>query len=210
MAAIQFQELDIVSGGKIQTATGIFTSLVPSGCAFSFDAVSSMFTGNVLCLNTDGVEIAYVSAAGDGYFAGSLSSVGLDVNGAAITNVADPTNNQDAATKHYVDTRPGSGQVIPRFTANGYYRVDTNVDGVYVVPRNGTIANISFGNSFSNTPVVLVSSSNYAALDTMRDQQSDGWYFDYGTVSTSGFSINTGKTWTAGYGIILSYIVIGV
>jgi len=142
--SIRFKDLDIDSGGRIQTTTGLFTSLVPSpGCAFQFEAIYPSFTGKVLCINVNGTEVAYVTDNGDGYFSGGLSSLGLDVNNFTIVNVADPINPQDAATKNYVDTRPNAAQAVARFVGNGYYRVDTDVDGVCIVPHNGVITNIT-------------------------------------------------------------------
>lgn len=142
--SIRFKDLDIDSGGRIQTTTGLFTSLVPSpGCAFKFEAIYPSFTGKVLCINVNGNEVAYVTDTGDGYFSGGLSSLGLNVNNFPIVNVADPVNPQDAATKFYVDTRPNAAQAVARFVANGYYRVDTDVDGVTIVPHNGSITNIT-------------------------------------------------------------------
>lgn len=151
-AFTRFKDLNIDSNGRIQSTTGLFTSLVPSpGCAFTFDAIYPSFVGKVLCINANGNEVAYVTGTGDGYFSGGLNALGLNSNNFPITNVADPTNPQDAATKNYVDTRPNAAQAVARFVGNGYYRVDTDVDGVCIVPHNGVITNITLHREIAGT-----------------------------------------------------------
>lgn len=99
----------------------------------------------------------------------------------------------------------GSISLINASDMAGYIAMEPGGTGI----TTGTLVNITFGKAYNNTPVVLLSAASPSAHDVMRDQQSDGLYFDYSTVSTTGFSIATGKTWNAGTSIVLSYIVIG-
>lgn len=90
--------------------------------------------------NASATVLAYVTAAGKVY------GTGLDAGSQAITNVLDPTNAQDAATKTYADTK------IPKST------VTTAGDLIYGT-GNATVSRLGIG---TNGQVLSVSSGALA------------------------------------------------
>ncbi len=114
--------------------------------AFVTDALVDVFTdvtaidgdgATPFMIHNDGATIELASGADAGFYAAptenylwgpvmtleslgaiSLIGTGVDVDGQAITNVADPTNAQDAATKSYVDNSSLAGAITHRVHVN--------------------------------------------------------------------------------------------
>lgn len=95
-------------------------------------------------LNRDGIDLTFSNAnvtIGNVTFA----NVGnVDAGNVNINNLADPTQNQDAATKIYVDTMAGNGisnignltvtdTTITTLTANANINIDPNGIGTFVI-----------------------------------------------------------------------------
>jgi len=71
--------------------------------AFNYDTLGAYTAGNLLDLKNYGTSKFSVD------FAGKVSCVGLAAGSQKITGVLDPTSNQDAATKKYVDDNENTG-----------------------------------------------------------------------------------------------------
>jgi hypothetical protein len=70
----------------------------------------------------------------------SINTSSLDMNMANITSVKDPINNQDAATKKYVDNLEIILKSIT-LTGTSYTEISTNVKGSYIVTISNEILN---------------------------------------------------------------------
>jgi hypothetical protein len=70
----------------------------------------------------------------------SINTSSLDMNMANITSVKDPINNQDAATKKYVDNLE---IILKSITLSGtsYTEISTNVKGSYIITISNEILN---------------------------------------------------------------------
>ena len=71
--------------------------------AFNYDTLGAYTAGNLLDLKNYGTSKFSVD------FAGKITCVGIDAGSQKITGVLDPTANQDAATKKYVDDNENTG-----------------------------------------------------------------------------------------------------
>ena len=93
--------------------------LIPRMTSAQRDAISSPAPG-LLVYNTDDDEInKYNGSAWLGEDLSDVLSNGADAGATAITNLADPTNDQDAATKAYVDSNKGAFLEASNVVAGG-------------------------------------------------------------------------------------------
>lgn len=70
----------------------------------------------------------------------SINTSSLDMNMANITSVKDPINNQDAATKKYVDNLEIILKSIT-LTGTSYTEISTNIKGSYIITISNEILN---------------------------------------------------------------------
>ena len=145
----------VVPSGDVNISnTGVMTIQDDSVQDDDIDAGSFGTGSGSICLKTDGssifTEICSGGGGGDGVGAEGLPEVLANDNSAnnlKIVDLADPTANQDAATKFYVDTQLGAlnSDRIQDLTADTFIDVDTTNDGL----TNSIIFNTASAQSMS-------------------------------------------------------------
>lgn len=133
-----------------------------------------------------------------GYSAATAKAV-LDVQSCKITNVVDPENAQEAATKNYIDTRIGDGSFDPTslsFSSNPAEQSVTFPNGLIMKSGYAAYANpsvITFGTAFPNAVLSVVVSGVHTAQVTCNAITSQ--------LATTGFTIRDGDSKTGHYWI---------
>jgi hypothetical protein len=88
----------------------------------------------------DGGQIQNVNITSCSIGNSAITTSSLDMNMANITSVKDPINNQDAATKKYVDDLEIRLMSIT-LSGTSYTQISTNIKGSYIVTISNEILN---------------------------------------------------------------------
>lgn len=173
--------------------------LIPRMTAAERDEISSPATG-LLIYNTDDNEINKYDGSnwmGESETLSDVLSEGADAGATAITNLADPSSAQDAATKAYVDSQvssnsyedgngnfvvqeeAGSAAVDQSSTSTGQTWVEYQVGQSFTPAITGSLTSIDL--RFGNAPVSIL--INYQIYE---GETSSGT-----PISSGSFSVNT-------------------
>jgi hypothetical protein len=145
--------------------------------------------------NSSGTARCYIS------YLGTLTAYGMDATNRAITQVADPTNAQDAATKAYADTKVAAstlttkGDLLGR-TASAVTRIPVGTDGYFLKADSANANGVSWATAtFSSA---LTTKGDILVRDASADTRLP--------VGTSGYILSanpstaTGLEWIANSG----------
>jgi hypothetical protein len=166
-----------VSGGNLTTAGAL--SVTGNANVGNIGATVGVFTGNISAGNLTTTGVLSVTGTGVSSIAGNL-----DMTSNNITNLAEPVNSTDAATKNYVDS-----------VAEGLHTHDS-----CNAATTGTLATISGGtvtynNGTNGVGATLTTTGSYTTIDGVT--LSDGMRIlvkDESTAAHNGIYVRTSST----------------
>ena len=185
---------DLSIAGNTLSLSGDATPVDLSGYLDDTDAQDLSLAGNTLSLTNDGTSVD-LSGYLDNTDSQNLSNVlgqGNTAGGSSITNVADPTNAQDVATKNYVDSQSSqdlsiagntlslSGDASP-VDLSGYLDNTDNQNLTNVLGQGNTAGGASITNVADPTNAQDVATKNYVDSQSSQDLSIAG-----NTLSLSG------------------------
>lgn len=132
---------------------------------------------------------------------GNVTGYGFDSSNRAITNVADPTNAQDAATKNYADTKVAAstlttkGDLLGR-TASAVTRIPVGTDNYYLKADSSNANGVTWAAATFSSPLTTKGDifTRDGSGDTRLAVGTDGY------VLTADSASATGIKWAAGGG----------
>lgn len=181
--------VEVVGGAYFANLADHQPGTLTASSAIVVDGSSKIDTINVDNITIDGNTISSTDANGNIVLDPNGTGV-VDVNTSRITNVTDPSGNQDAATKAYVDTKVGASS----FNVNG----DTGSDTINLQDSDFTIhggtgiatvlnaANNSLTINLSNTGVTANTYGSATAVPVLTlNEQGQVTVATTATISTT-------------------------
>jgi hypothetical protein len=137
--------------------------------------------------NSSGTARCYIS------YLGTLTAYGMDATNRAITQVADPTNAQDAATKAYADTKVAASTLTTKgdllgSTSTAIARVPVGTDGYYLKADSGQTTGLVWAAATFTSPLTTKGDifTRTSSADTRLPIGTDGYVLSADSAETTG------------------------
>ncbi len=192
---------DLTLAGNILSLTNDATTVDLSGYLDNTDVQDLSLAGNILSLTNDATSVD-LSGYLDNTDSQDLSDVlsqGNDAGGTAITNVANPGNAQDVATKNYVDNISiGTGNLANDAVTTGKISNGTiiNADIAAAAAIDGSKINPDFGTqNIQTTGTLNTGAATVSSLTVSNLGGSSDTYTGDGAVNS--FTISAGGVFSS-------------